>query len=540
MAELWGQTRGRIRDEFTEAKFPGASGIRSQQPALKSPSTDLYSEGSSTAVPEAQTCVYIIKQGRSHAIPHRLEPGLRDLVRNTLGLHQTQKSVYKKLASLTPENMAALEAVLDNGGSGAQTRKLVELSVLHKSPFHIGGNQEPAVMAIVEDVNTQRPWREDRKNLLESDNDGVGPTSTYPKETFHGGRQHSVHKEVGSLSHSDVYSDDTYFAARPQHRGIQNVSSEMMNSEDYREALTTYRVWVIQQHSGLKQTQPETQSWVECTVVEDFCSREDIMQRLRVMDSKQSSANMKKLSLRPDQQTQIDRLHERVAHREGSGEYQWNLRQLDLIRSRSNIFQLIPTITAIFVYLARTPRGHVDLRRLFEKEMTGDDEYKEYVSHGARTFPPNQYAPNFDNYDRGNSLPNYQPHIPDYDYRWAPPATQPRPPLPPRPPYNPHGPPDGIPQSNAGPSGSVPPPPIHRPQPRPKPHSFADELSDESSGWSMSSSYLSRGGATMDYPKKGKTRIPMRLVSKRALIDLGYPFVEEASCYAYYQELLRV
>ncbi|KAI1777458.1 hypothetical protein F4818DRAFT_439813 [Hypoxylon cercidicola] len=32
-----------------------------------------------------------------------------------------------------------------------------------------------------------------------------------------------------------------------------------------------------------------------------------------------------------------------------------------------------------------------------------------------------------------------------------------------------------------------------------------------------------------EYPKKGKTRIPGRLVSKRALIDLGYPFVEEGN-----------
>ncbi|KAI1399976.1 hypothetical protein F4819DRAFT_487988 [Hypoxylon fuscum] len=32
-----------------------------------------------------------------------------------------------------------------------------------------------------------------------------------------------------------------------------------------------------------------------------------------------------------------------------------------------------------------------------------------------------------------------------------------------------------------------------------------------------------------EYPKKGKTRIPVRLVSKRALIDLSYPFVEEGN-----------
>ncbi|KAK4162882.1 hypothetical protein QBC43DRAFT_345520 [Cladorrhinum sp. PSN259] len=46
-----------------------------------------------------------------------------------------------------------------------------------------------------------------------------------------------------------------------------------------------------------------------------------------------------------------------------------------------------------------------------------------------------------------------------------------------------------------------------------------------------SSSSSSSGGTALtsksEYPKKGKTRIPSRLVSKRALIDLGYPFVEE-------------
>ncbi|KAJ4287437.1 hypothetical protein N0V88_007710 [Collariella sp. IMI 366227] len=50
---------------------------------------------------------------------------------------------------------------------------------------------------------------------------------------------------------------------------------------------------------------------------------------------------------------------------------------------------------------------------------------------------------------------------------------------------------------------------------------------------SRSSSSSSSGGTALttrsEYPKKGKTRIPARLVSKRALIDLGYPFVEEGN-----------
>jgi hypothetical protein len=44
-----------------------------------------------------------------------------------------------------------------------------------------------------------------------------------------------------------------------------------------------------------------------------------------------------------------------------------------------------------------------------------------------------------------------------------------------------------------------------------------------------SSRSSSSGGTTIrsEYPKKGKTRIPARLVSKRALIDLRYPYEEE-------------
>lgn len=48
-----------------------------------------------------------------------------------------------------------------------------------------------------------------------------------------------------------------------------------------------------------------------------------------------------------------------------------------------------------------------------------------------------------------------------------------------------------------------------------------------SSDRSSSSSSSSRTTLRSEYPKKGKTRIPARLVSKRALIDLGYPFIEE-------------
>jgi hypothetical protein len=51
--------------------------------------------------------------------------------------------------------------------------------------------------------------------------------------------------------------------------------------------------------------------------------------------------------------------------------------------------------------------------------------------------------------------------------------------------------------------------------------------SSRSSSSSVSSSSAGDTTVHSEYPKKGKTKIPVRLVSKRALIDLGYPYVEE-------------
>lgn len=62
-------------------------------------------------------------------------------------------------------------------------------------------------------------------------------------------------------------------------------------------------------------------------------------------------------------------------------------------------------------------------------------------------------------------------------------------------------------------------------------HRASTVRSHSRSSTGTSSSSGSSGGTTVtvksEYPKKGKTRIPARLVSKRALIDLGYPFIEE-------------
>jgi hypothetical protein len=63
--------------------------------------------------------------------------------------------------------------------------------------------------------------------------------------------------------------------------------------------------------------------------------------------------------------------------------------------------------------------------------------------------------------------------------------------------------------------------------------SRSSRITGRSSRSSSTSSSSSSGGTSLtarsEYPKKGKTRIPARLISKRALIEYGYPYVEEGN-----------
>lgn len=62
---------------------------------------------------------------------------------------------------------------------------------------------------------------------------------------------------------------------------------------------------------------------------------------------------------------------------------------------------------------------------------------------------------------------------------------------------------------------------------RERSHRGSTRGSVRSSSVSSSSSTSSKTTVRSEFPKKGKTRMPARLVSKKAIIDLGYPFEEE-------------
>jgi hypothetical protein len=536
-----------------------AAQLGSQQPISRTRSlhTDFVSESTSTAVPEAQTCVYIIKQGRSYAIPHRLEPGLRDAVSSALPFRQSQRSVYKSLASLSPDNLAALQAVFDDGGSGPQTRRLVHLNILQDTTYLFGGSKEPAIIAVVEDPDPHRPWREDRASIRARQDHFTGEP-TQPRPVENEDRLHEIQRDIRlySNAYTDTNSRKRLVKRRP-HRDTQDVSKDMMSRNDYQTALTTYRVWIIQQHPSLKQSEPDQQSWAKCAVTEDVRSHDDVIQSLQKLDSKPPSVSHKRLSLRPDQQTQISRLHESVVDDETHPDYQWGLRQLDIVCPKPKLFQRgVPSITAICVYFARAPRAHANLQLLYEAQQMPE-------GRGTQTHRPSANDPQPLSGTKPASLARFNTNNPfmveplyhsQFPMRPPPPAPTPfgtRPPLPPDAPHNPYGPPDGFPPP-------VPPPPRsmrHKsrrgmsvpPHHRRHESAMSSKQSTFTNDWSdsdypdWSSLYTSIKGtrSSTGHSEKHKTRLPAHLVSKKVLLDLGYPWLEEVSCHTIYQGPLQ-
>ncbi|ROV98084.1 hypothetical protein VMCG_06986 [Cytospora schulzeri] len=61
---------------------------------------------------EPEACAYIIKDGKGHPMPRSFNRGLGDRVLEMVGLWSSQKSLYRKLAFLSNDDMAALQTIL--------------------------------------------------------------------------------------------------------------------------------------------------------------------------------------------------------------------------------------------------------------------------------------------------------------------------------------------------------------------------------------------------------------------------------------------
>lgn len=358
------------RLDYTEEQSRGAAGSQNTANSTSdSPGGDESNNQRGSG--DQSRLVFIVKEGSAQPAPPLSSRGLNRSLTGRFTLRSPRDLGYREFAFLNDLDRKAIESLLE--GAKPSKQASVQMKILKKSSLLGFGRAKYAVLVIIEEPGKNEKTKEP---LAES--------SSGRKSTAQNGFKLARDGEIGD--------------------------------EDYFRELTTYKTISI--HPLLDVRRPKISmdkiEWENCARAEVTLDRAEVLRRLARIDKDGLSVADKRESLNSQQRLQI-----RMALVEASRantdprNFEWTIRQLELIRKRVHLWSLTPVTVAVVAYLQRSPRPHADLESLFA-------------------------------------------------------ARQSRP-------------------------------------------------------FSLS------GPPALEYPKKGKTRIPSRLVSKRALIDLGYQFVEEVS-----------
>lgn len=207
---------------------------------------------------EPETCAYIIKDGIGYHMPRSFDRGLGDRVLEMVGPWSSQNSLYKKLAFMSNDDMAALQTILTYRWFSDQT--CIQVKALHRKPWRRKGS---AILVILKDRNP-RPFKIDEpmawrplrasnagtvlRDSLESHSieRSLKMASNTPEPSSRLGNINN--HTTGILEHSGAHlAMSNSSTGNTPHRDVQDVSTELMDQEDYIRELTTYRVWTIQQ-----------------------------------------------------------------------------------------------------------------------------------------------------------------------------------------------------------------------------------------------------------------------------------------------------
>lgn len=354
--------------DYTEEQSRGAAGSQNTTNSTSDSPGDDESHNQ-RGLGDQSRLVFIVREGSAQPAPPLSSRGLNRSLTGRFTLRSPRDLGYREFAFLNDLDRKAIESLLE--GTRPSKQASVQMKILKKSSLLGFGRAKSAVLVIIEEPGKSE-------------------------------------KAEHSLAHSPPGSGSKALNGSKLARGGD------IGDGDYFRELTTYKTISI--HPLLDVRRPKISidkiEWENCARAEVKLDRAEVLRRLTRIDKDGLSVADKRESLNSQQRLQI-----RMALVEASRtntdprNFEWTIRQLELIRKRVHLWSFTPVTVAVVAYLQRSPRPHADLESLFAARQS-----------------------------RPSSL-------------------------------------------------SGPPP--------------------------------------LEYPKKGKTRIPARLVSKRALIDLGYPFVEE-------------
>lgn len=269
--------------------------------------------------------VFIVQEGLAKPAPQLSSQGLGRSFKSRFNLRSPRDLDYREFAFLNDLDKKAIESLLEDVKPSKQAS--VQMRMLKNTSFPSFGKAKSAVLVIIEEP----------------------------------GKSPKGQKRIG---------DGTSDSGGKAKSSSESARDGEMSDEDYIRELTTYKVVSI--HPLMDVRRPKTfvdkVEWDHCVRAEVTLDRAETLRRLTRIDKDGLSVASKRRSLNSQQRLQVHTaLVEATRTNTDSLNFEFTIRQLELIKKRIRLWSLTPATLAIVVYLQRSPISHSHLESLFEE-----------------------------------------------------------------------------------------------------------------------------------------------------------------------------
>ncbi|KAI8946874.1 hypothetical protein F4801DRAFT_596011 [Xylaria longipes] len=266
---------------------------------------------------------YVIQEEGAYQLPISLQLARKD-TSSTLSEHDTAM----ELAFLSPGQLQTLQRLLQYGNE-AEPCKLVCLEVAKRPTRKFWHRQRQVTVAFVEGHISHMP----RLLLLQADASSRQTNGTAYLQSAQEVNQGRPPSRIGLPEFQDVTNDLSDKMHTPW--------SQTSNGDRF----TEYRIWHIEPYSAYDIGGESGKDWARSLLKEETLPRVEIKRRLRILDKDPATF-------------QVWRSMEAAKLGDPDLDYQWSLRQLEIIRIRR--FFMVKQVKAIIVYVSKAPLLHRD------------------------------------------------------------------------------------------------------------------------------------------------------------------------------------
>lgn len=275
---------------------------------------------------EQSRLVFIVKEGSVQPAPRLSTRDFEKSLSSRLNLRSRRSLGYREFAFLNDPDRKAINSLLEETKPSKQAS--VQMEILKKSSLLGFGKAKSAVLIIIEE----------------------------PGKSPKGGRPIDDRSSVSGST------------AKP---GSKSARDGEVSDEDYYQELTTYKTISIHPLPDFRRPKIsfDKLGWENCARKEVTLDRADVLRRLMRIDKHGMSVADKRESLNSQQRVQVHTaLVETARANMDQYNFEWTIRQLELVRKRVHLWSFTPVTIAVVVYLQRSPRPHADLKFLFSLE----------------------------------------------------------------------------------------------------------------------------------------------------------------------------